>query len=302
MTGAGSSEVAFSLEDSFATLPGTPSWTQPGLDLEVGSASLERALTRARNPDDPRPIGSREGNREVALSITFSLTDADFHDLVFANGGTSLATGAMLAPTATWYLSSDVIGNTEERFIQGAAVESVTWNYSQGEDVTVELTIIGGQEIGGEDGNAPSTPSAIDQPTKGEKVTFAGTDFQLDAASVSKLQSLSLSITGMARFRRGQQQEPVDAVVGAYEPSLTLEAILEDSTRRELAYGSSGATQPEDEIDTTPATLTFDNPAGNVATYSLTDLQPTTYSWQSLVSPDADITDPVDFHLTDVSA
>ena len=53
MTGAGSSEVAFSLEDSFATLPDAPSWTQPGLDIEVGSASLERALTRARNPDDP---------------------------------------------------------------------------------------------------------------------------------------------------------------------------------------------------------------------------------------------------------
>jgi len=299
---AGSAEVAFAVEDTFATLPDVPSWIQPGLDIEVGSASLERALTRARNPDDPRPIGSREGNREVALTITFSLTDADFHDLVFANTGTSLATGASLAPTATWYLSSDVIGNTEERFIQGAAVESVTWNYSQGEDVTVELTIIGGQEIGGEDGNAPATPGSIDQPTKGEKVTFAGTDFQLDAASVSKLQSLSLSVSGMARFRRGQQQEPVDAVVGAYEPSLTLEAILEDSTRRELAYGSSGATQPADEIDTTPATLTFDNPDGNVATYSLTSLQPTTYSWNSLVSPDTDITDPVDFHLTDVSA
>jgi hypothetical protein len=291
-----------SLEDSFATLPGTPTYFEPGKNIEIGSASLERALTRARQPDDPRPAGSREGNREVALSVTFTMTDANFHDLVFADAGTALASTAMLAPTATWYLSSDTLSSTQERFIQGAAVESVTWNYTQGEDVTVELTIIGGREYGGGDTNAPATPGTITQPTKDDIVTWAGTDFAIDAADVSKLQSLSLSITGMARFRRGQQQEPVDAVVGAYEPSLTVDAILEDGTRRELAYGSSGATAPQDTVEESPATLDFANPAGNVASYDLSGIQPTSYSWNSLVATDSDITDPVDFHVRDVSA
>jgi hypothetical protein len=302
MTGAGSANVAFSIEQSFATLPGTPTWIEPGKNIEIGNASLERSLTRARQPDDPRPAGSREGNREVALSVTFTMTDANFHDLVFADAGTALASTTMLAPTATWYLASDTLSSTQERFIQGAAVESVTWNYAQNEDVTVDLTIIGGREYGGGDGDAPATPGTITQPTNDDIVTFSSTDFQIDSATVSKLQSLSLSISGLARFRRGQQQEPVDAVTGAYDPSLTVEAILEDGTRRELAYGSSGATAPEDRVSETSGTLSFSNPNGSVADYSLSGMQVTNYDWTNLVAPDTDITDPVEFDLRDVSA
>lgn len=303
MTGAGSSRVSFAVEDSFGTLPGIPTWYQPGENITVGSASLDRALQRARAPDDPRPIGSREGNRETALSVSFSLTDTNFHDLVFANAGTSLAASASLAPTATWFLESQTLDTTEQRFIQGAAVESFSLNYNQGEDVTVDLTIIGGQEIDADDASAPDVPGTINSPDKDDIATFAGASFDLNGAQLStKLQSFSIDISGMARFRRGQQQEPVDAVVGAYEPSFSVTAILEDGTQRELAYGTAGATQPQDTVDTSSGTVTITNPAGTVATYSLSDLQPTSYDWSDLVAADTDITEPVEYHATDVSA
>lgn len=301
MTGAGAAEVCFSVESSFGTVAGTPTWYQPGENISVGSASLERALNRARAPDDPRPQGSRAGNREVALNVSFSLTDTNWHPLVFA-GSSSLATTASLAPTATWYLSADTLPGEEERFIQGAAVESWTLNYSQGEDVTVDMTIIGAEEIDPADAGAPAVPSSIVQPAKDDIVTFAGFDFDLNGSQLStKLQSLTLEVSGMARFRRGQQQTAVDAVVGAYEPTLTVEATLEDTTQRELAYGTSGATQPQDDIDDSSGTVTLANPAGNVTDYSVSGLQPDSYDWSSLVSADEDITEPVTYHATGVS-
>lgn len=295
MTGAGSSEVAFSSEESYGTLPAEPTWYQPGIDLEVGSASPDRALTRARHPDDPRPAGSRPGNREGAFSVTFTLTDTNIHDLVVADAGTALASEAMLAPTATWYLGSQTLPGLQERFVTGAAVESVTWNWQQGEDVSVDLTIIYGDEDG-----SLTTPESITKPSVSDVSGSYATTFDIDAASVEMLLSLTLEVSGMARFRRGQQQEPVDAVVGAYEPSMTVEAILQDGTRRDLVYGSSSATTPQDEIDTSPATLGFDNAAGTIATYNVQDIQPTSYDWSNLVSADTDTTDSAEFHVRTV--
>lgn len=297
MTGPGAAEVAYAVEDSYNTLPGSPTWKQPGMDIEVGSASLENALQRSRHPDSPLPQGSRPGNLEGAYNITFSQDkDQDIHELIFPkSSNTQLASGADTVPTATWYLSADVIGDTEERFLAGAAVESVTWNYNQGQKNTVDLTVIYGDEpeVGGSHGSAPG---AISQPAKADIVMWSDTDFQIDAASVSKLQSLSLTISGLARFRRGQQREPVDAVVGAYEPSLSVQAILEDNTQQQLAYGSSTAVEPLDTIDETDCTLIFD-PASNL---NVIGVQPNSFDWSQLVSEE-DVQDPTEYHVKNVS-
>lgn len=305
MTGAGAGSVAYALEDSFGTLPGTPTWIQPGEILSVGNVSLERALQRSRAPDDPRPKGSRAGNRETAISVSTAMAGTNFHDLVFANASTSLATSASLAPTATWYFGADVLPGDEDRFIQGCPVESWSQSYEQGRtDIQNDFTIIGAQEIDADDASAPALPSSIVQPAKDDVATFAGASFDLNGAQLStKLQSFSIDISGMARFRRGQQQEPVDAVVGAYQPSFSITAILEGGTQRELAYGTSGATDPVDTVDSSSATITIDSHDGtSLATYTLSGLQPNTYNWQNLVAADTDITEPVEYHATDVSA
>lgn len=297
MTGAGSAEVAFAVEDTYGSLPTDPTWYQPGIDVEVSTASLENALRRARHPDDPTPSGSVEGPFEGALSVSFTMTDTNFHDLVFADGGTALPSSIMLAPTATWYLSADTLSSTQERFLSGAAVESCVWNYNRtAETVTVELIIIYGDEPDG-----LSAPTSITQPSVSDAVPYHGTDFQLDGATVEDMQSLSLELSGLARFRRGQSRHPTDAVTGAIQPALSLQAILKDGTRTELGYGSAGATSPQDTIDKTPGTLTFDNSSGTVAQYNLSGLQPTTQDWADLTSSDTDITDPTDFHVAGVA-
>lgn len=303
MTSAGSARIAAVPEDSFLTLPGTPNWFQPGENVDVGSASLERALTRARQPDDPRPDGSRPGNKEGALDLTYALTDTQFHDLVFpATSPVGLAREASRAPTATYYIEADLLDTTQDRFLAGAATESLSINYSQGEEVTVNQTIIYADEpeVGGTYGSAPADGD-ITQPTKDDIVMFHGADLQIDGTSIAELQSFSIDISGMARFRRGQSQTATEAVVGAYEPTLNVEATFLDGTQKEYAYGSAGAVEPETEVVGRPGTATFANVAGNVVSYDLGNLQPTTYDWSDLTSPDTDITDPVTYQMTDVS-
>lgn len=294
----GQGTIVYSPEDSYATLPGSPTWKQPGMDMELGSASLENALIRSRDPDSPLPQGSRAGNLEGAMNLTFSQdSNQDFHELVFPkSSNTQLASGSDLAPTATWYLSADVPGNTkQERFLAGAAVESVTWNYNQGQKNTVDLTIIYGDEpeVGGSHGSAPSS---FTSPAKDDIVMWSETDFQIDGASVSKLQSLSLTISGLAKFRRGQQREPVDAVVGNYEPSLSVQAILEDNTQQQLMYGSSTAVEPLETIDETDSTLIFD-PASNL---SVIGIQPDSFDWAQVTGTD-EAQDPTEYNVRNVS-
>jgi hypothetical protein len=289
--------VAYAVEDSYLSLPGSPTWKQPGLDIEVSSASLENALIRARHPDTPLPQGSRAGNLEGAYNISFSQDkDQDFHELIFPkSSNTQLASGADTAPTAAWYLSADAIDQTEERFLGGAAVESVTWNYNQGQKNTVDLTVIYGDEpeVGGSYGSAPGS---ISQPAKDDIVMWHETDFQIDGVSVSKLQSLSLTIAGLSRFRRGQQREPVDAVVGAYEPTLSVQATLSDNTQQQLAYGSSTAVEPLDSIAETNCTLIFDI-ASNL---NVIGVQPNSFDWAQLVNEE-DVQDPTEYHVKEVS-
>jgi len=117
MTGAGSATVAYTVEDSYGSGPvAEPTWYQPGMNVTVGDLSVEQALERVRHPNDPTPAGSREGNWEGALSVSFELTDDNFHDLVFADGGTALPNSPMRAPSSTWYLAVDMPdGTTESR-------------------------------------------------------------------------------------------------------------------------------------------------------------------------------------------
>lgn len=302
MTGAGSARVAFSVEDSFMTLADTPTWTQPGEDISVSNVTLENALQRKRHPDDPTPDGSREGNAEGALSVSFSMTGTEFHDLVFADGGTALPTDAMFAPTATWFVEADTLDSVQDRFLAGASVESASISYSQGEDVTVDLTIIYADEpeVGGTYGSAPAAGD-ITQPSKDDIATWHGVDITIDGVTVSDPQEASIDLSGLSRFRRGNDRFASDAVVGAIEPSFSLTAILEDNTQTALAYGSSSAVEPLDTIDETTASVEVSNPGGVLATYDLAGVQPTSYDWSDLVSADTDITDPTEYHVSNVT-
>jgi len=300
MSGAGSATVAYALEQSYngalvdSDTDGTPEWYQPGIDVTVGDLTVEQALERRRQPDDPTPAGSREGNWEGALSVSYTLTDDNWHDLVFADGGTALPHSPMAAPSATWYFEVELPdGSTEPRTPTGAVVQEATINYEQGSDVTVELTILFGDEPN--DVTAPADAD-IQQPAESDAFSRHGTTFDVDGMSqTALLQSATLSLSGLARFRRGADRKPHDAVTGPIEPSLSSDAIFTE--RDQLAMAVDNA---DDAVGKVPATLEFSNGQGTTIGYNLTGVQPASYGWSNLIAPDSDLAEPIDYHVADV--
>lgn len=298
MTGAGAADVAYAVENSYASLPATPTWKQPFTDIEVGSINITRNLERRRQPDDPRPKESSEGRTVVSAEVSGTMASTDFHELIFPeSSNTSLATSGSLAPTATWFFDSDLLSGNADRFPQGVAVTAVTWNYNQDQNtVTVDLS------LEGQGGEADLTdPGSISQPSVSDVVPFHGAQLQVNSTTATKLQSFQLDIANMARHRPQPSVDAADAVVGAYEPSLSFTAIPADETHLEFTYGSAGAASTEDTVSTQSATVTFTNVNGTLATYNLTNYQPDEYDWNNLVAADTDLVEVSNNHLSDVA-
>lgn len=298
MTGSGSATVAVAPEDSYGTLPADPAWYQPGMDVTVGDLSVDQALERSRQPDDPTPAGSRPGNWEGAMSVSFSLTDASWHDLVFADGGTALPNSPMRAPSATWYIAVEMPdGTVQSRTPTGAIVQEATVSYEQGSNITAELTILYGDEP--DDVTAP-VDGDITKPSDEDVYSWHGATFQVDGLNQPLMQSTTLSLSGLARFRRGQGRHPYDAVVDAIEPSFSTDATFTERDQLTLAVDDTAGTSGP--VGKVPATFALENGQGDTIEYSLSDCQPTSYSWSDLVAPDADLGEPIDYHVSDVEA
>jgi hypothetical protein len=297
MTGAGSATVAVALEDSFRTLPGVPTWFSPGEGVEVTDATLDRQLIDNPQSNDARGDGQVEGNVRGSFTLSFTYAGTNWHEWVFpATGPVELAPNG-LVNTATIYLGADLPGNETDqaRFLSGAAVESMTITYTEGETVTVELSgfYFDEPEVGSDYGDAP-TDAEIDRPPKADIVTAAGFDLQVDGASIDRLQSVSVTVAGMAAERAQQSQYPDDVVVGNLDQSLSVTAILSDNTLRQRTYGSDTAVEPVSEVEETTATVTLDARDGTTDTYNLTRVQPATTSWESFTSQDEQTTNPTD--------
>lgn len=293
MTGAGSATVAYTPEDEFGDGPGAdPTWRQPFIDVTVGSISVEQALERSRQPDDPTPAGSRPGNWEGALDVSGVLCNDHWHELVFADGGTALPNSAMEAPSAAWYLDVTLPdGSAEPRTPTGAIVPSATINYEQGQDITVDLTILYGFEP-----DDVAEPETIEQPSDEDAYQWHGASFEVDGMNQSLMQSASLSLDGLARFRRGQSRHPHSAVVDAIEPSFSTDATFTERDQLTLAVDD---TADDDLIDKVPATFALENGQGETIEYELKECQPASYDWSELVGED-DLSEPIDYHVAGV--
>lgn len=298
MTGAGSATALFTVENNYGAGPATdPTWRLPGLNVTVSELTIEQALQRVRYPNDPTPAGSREGEWEGAVSVGFDITDDNFHQLVFADAGSALPNSPMAVPTATWYFGVDLPdGTTDPRTPVGTAVIDATIEYNRGENNRAELTMLYGDEP--TDVTAPADAD-IEEPTVDQVYSYHGSIFTVDGKAQALMQSFSLSLSNLARFRRGQDRKPYDAVTGAIEPSMSTDATYTEADQNTLAYGSTSGGGIE-IVDKVPGTFGMENGLGETIEYSLTGLQPNTYSWADLVAADTDLSEPIDYHVADV--
>ena len=299
MTGAGSAEVAARLEDGYLTPDTEGEWFQPGKDISVGDLSIDNQLTRNRDPDDATPDGSREGNFVGTASVSFTMTDDKWHDLLpFENGSLSQQGG--LAPSAEWYfgvqaLDDDLAEINESITAAGASVINAEVQYQEGQDVSVDLTI----EFGDLSDSAPAAGEIV-QPSSEDVYTHHGTDLSVGGVDQSAMQSATLSLANLARRQEQQARTPRAMVVGAIEPELTTDAIFSGPDQLELAVGGTTNSVGDMIEGEETGSLTFENGLGETIEYTLSKLQPIDYSFTALVEPDTDLTEPVTYHVANV--
>lgn len=295
MTGAGSASVAFAKEDEFRSLPADPTYYLPGRNITIDDLTLPRALQRMRTPEAVMAATSLAGQIEGALAASWAMSadvQADVRDIVFNDGGTKFETGA--AATSRWFVGVDHLAGTAERELKGVIPLEYSVAYSEAENTITESLTMGYAD---EEVDTAITPAAIQGPTDGNDVPFHGASLEIDAGTVTKLQSATLSIGNIARFQSGPDPNPVDAVIAAPEATLDATAIIEGTDRLELAYGSSGATSTQGTMDSVSGTFGFAVGGSSVVSYDLPKLKPDQYAWQDVVNPDADTTDQTTYHV-----
>ncbi len=299
MTGAGSATVATTVEDEFNAGPATdPTWFQPGIDVSVTDLTVEQALERSRHPDTPLPAGSREGNFEGGLGVEWTLTDANYHDLVFADDGEALPEEPMPAPSATWYFAVQLPdGSTEPRTPTGTIVIDAEITYEQGNDIRVSLTMLYADEP--DDVTAPNEGD-IEQPDEDEAYSWHGTTFDVDGLNQPLMQTATISLSSLARFRRGQSRHPYDAVVDAIEPSFSTDAVFTERDQLALAVDDVVSSDYED-VEEVDGSVEFENGQGDTIEYAMEGLQPNTYGWSNLVGADENLSEPIEYHVTNIT-
>lgn len=299
MTGAGSSSVAFVKETAFKTLPGTPTYYLPGRNPTAEEISITNALERMDIPQEPEAVESVAGLFDGAFTASWTMS-ADTHqhvrDIVFNDAGGGFKTGP--ATTSRWYLGTKYLSSnstsTYERELKGVIPLDYEIQYDVNTN-TIRETLTAG--YADEAGASSLTPGSITKPTGGSDVPFHGASLSVDAVTVEKLQSCTLSFSSISRFQNGPNRTPVDATLANPRTTLDATAIFNGSEFTELAYGGAGATSIQDRVDSVAGSLTFDAEGSTVATYTLPKLQVESGSWDSLVDAENDLTEPTTFHV-----
>ncbi|PSP80167.1 hypothetical protein BRC81_02965 [Halobacteriales archaeon QS_1_68_20] len=302
MTGAGTSELAFGKETTFKgsladeDSDGTDDYWAFGRNQTLQELNLQNQLQRMRDAGAVEAANSLAGNVEGAVGVQAVVSNdvhADVHDVIFNSGGTSF-TGGRTA-SARIFAGIDYLNGTAERELIGCIPTEFSIDWQQGQATTFTLTMM----YADEEENASITPSSITKPSDGSEVPHHGADLTVDAGSVQKLQSATLSISNIARYHRGASRVAEDAVIAAPETTLDFSAIIHSTDYLDLAYGGGGAdvSSTQDSIESVSGSLSLSAAGTTVATYDLPKIQPDTHGWSDLVSADNDATEDVSAHV-----
>ena len=299
MTGAGSGELLIAHEETLGgTLvdsdsSGDPELYAPGRDPTLDELDLQRQLERQREPDAVEPVESVAQNLEGAVGISATVSSdvhAEVEQVVFNDGGSGFTNGR--PNTATVFTGIDYLDGTANRKLSGCIPLSYELTYEQGGMVTYSLALA----YQDEETDVPIPTAEVTRVDDGTSAPFHGFDLTIDGASVSKLQSATLSIDNISRFQRGTSHIPIDAVIAAPETTLDAEAIISGPDKLELAYGSTSATATQASMDSVSGSVTVEVSGTTVSTYALPQLKPDSYAWANILSTD-DATESYTMHV-----
>ncbi|QRY26360.1 phage tail tube protein [Halobacterium sp. BOL4-2] len=301
MTGAGSGELLFAHEDSFAgslvdaDSDGTPDVFAVGRNPSIEELSIDNQLERLREGDSVWSQESVKTNFRGGLNITATVSNdvhKEIEKLVFNAGGTAMQPG--LTSSARFFAGAQYPSGEALEAYRGVIPVEYSIEYSQGEMVTYSLDLL----------YADQEPTSTDlsgatRVSSGTSVPFHGVDLTVDGASVVDLQSATLTISDIGRFQYGASPTANRGVVANPQASLDVEAILTRPDLLDLARGAADSSPP-DTLDSVTGSLALSAGGTTVSTYNLASLTPDSHSWNNLLATD-DTTDQVQFHVNGVT-
>jgi len=299
MTGAGSAELLFAHEETFmgslvdSDSSGDPELYAPGRNESLDELNLKRQLQRMREAGAVESVESIAQNLEGAVSISATVSSdvhAEVEQIVFNDGGSGFVHGR--PNTAAIFAGVDYLDGTVNRKLSGCIPLSYELTYEQGGMVTYSLALAYADEE--TDVTIPTTE--VTRVSNDTSAPFHEFGLTIDAGSIPKLQSATLTIDNIARFQRGPSHTPVDAVIAAPETTLDVEAIITGPSTTELAYGSSSATTTQASMDSVSGSVDVAANGTTVSTYSLPQLKPDNVAWNQVVETD-DTTESYTMHV-----
>lgn len=301
MPGAGAGSLAFGHEQSFlgdltTDTDSNPEYWQFGRAESITELSLDNELQRLDEAGAVESVESMKTAFSGALSVEATIS-SDVHDAVedmVFNGAGQFEAGR--PQTSKVFVGIDYLSGTTERVLSGAIPTDYTITYSEGGLLTYSVSLL----YADEERSTSHTPSGVTTVSDGTSAAWHSLDFTLDGTpQTSKLQSLTLSISNIARFQRGGDgPTPVDAVIAAPETTLDMTATYDTEDRLDLAYGGSSTTSPKDRIEGVAASLDIAVDGTSVSTYDLAKVTPATQDWSDVInSGDTDATDPTTFNV-----
>jgi len=292
MTGAGSGSLAFGKEQSFkgpleTDANSDPQYWEFGRDETLTDLSLDNQAQRLRQQGKVESVETIKTGFEGAVGVEATISTDTYADVleafVFNNdAGTGFQRGR--AASGRIYAGVDYLDGTIQRELVGCIATGATLVSFNGDGTaTFDLTML----YASENTDTAITPSNVTSVSTGTSLPFHAVDVNFDGATVSKLQSAELTIDSIAKFHRGSDPEPVDAVIDEPQTQLSFEAIITTADRLRRALGGPTATEPLDTVEAAQGSVSVTNPDGTpAATFDLADVTPVTESWNNVIGSD----------------
>lgn len=301
MPGAGSGELIIGHEQDFmgslvdADSDGTPELWGAGRNDTITELDLQNQLENLSQGDTVWDVESVKTNFEGAIGIEAEIS-ADVHSdgvepIVFNDAGTGITPG--VASSARIFTGVQYPTGNAQRELLGCIPLTYEISYEQGSMVTYSLTMAYADEEPGGTVDLSTATRASD----GSTVPFHGFQLDIDGTTLEDEQSVTLSISDIARLEYGSSPTANWGLIANPSATLDVTANFTEPSRLELARGSSTGAAA-DTLDSVPATMTLTSMGGvTVSTYNLEKLKPDSYSWSEVLSGET-TTDSTTFNVT----
>lgn len=309
MTGGGAGSLAWVHEPSqdYRGSPTDSDYKAFGIDQEVADLTIENAIQQLRN-FSVEAKDAIETTFEGAFEVTGTMTldTCWFLNHVFGSEPTQSGSGPY---TYKWaietqhvqssrvYVGLQALDGFAERELKGVVCPQFEVDNSTGETTTFTATCFYGDEELATQATPGSEPTTSSDP-----FVFHGGSFDVDGATLKKMNSATLTIATGAHPLRGWERKPTDATFGEADHSLSASKIVTTTDLLTDAYGNSTApTTSPNSVDSAPAQLVLGN-GSDTLTLDMPRVTPDSHSWNDIGNADEDKTDSIDPAVQEVTA